>query len=102
MSKFKQGFVRGVKKEEAYQREQRRLKEKHEITDPDVVVVEKDNMWKFLIRFLAGLIRMLAAILLLTLASVGLLAIVYPSPRAELLQVLSDIIRQIFRLLGIG
>lgn len=100
--KFKEGFVRGVKKEKEYQKEQQRLREKHEINNPDVVVVEKDNMWKFLIRFLAGLIRMLAAILLLTLASVGLLALVYPAPRTELLQVLGDIIRQIFRLSGIG
>lgn len=101
MSKFKSGFVTGVKKEEAYQREQLRLHQKHEIQDLDVVVVEKDNMGKYLIRVFTGLIRLAASAVLLILAAIGVLALVYPAPRYELLLVAEQVLEQLRQMTGI-
>lgn len=99
MGKFKSNFVQAAKREQEREREQERLRKKHHVEDEGIVVVEKNNMVKFLIRNLARLIRIFATILLFTLATIGLLALVYPNVRIELLQVIQQIGMELHRML---
>lgn len=95
MSKFKNGFVTGVKKEEAQKAEQRNLHKKHHVADKNVVIVEKDNMAKFTIRSIGRLIQIVAAIVLCILAAIGLLTMLYPTLRVEFLDIMSRIYRDV-------
>lgn len=94
MGKFKKEFVTAVKEEQKKEAEQKKLHEKHRVEDENILVVERDNMVKFLIRNSARLIRILATVSLFILATIGLIALVYPEIRTELLLVLQKIFRE--------
>ena len=95
MGKFKKGLVEDIKQEQAFQRQQTNLKEKYNITEQEVVVVEKSNMVKFTAKAVAAVIRTVATICILFLAAVGLLALVYPNIRAQVAVTWNEIFRQI-------
>ena len=59
------------------------------------MIVEKNNMIKFFIRVIGGVIRIAATIIILLLAAIGLLTLLYPEIRVELVAVLQDIYNQI-------
>ena len=88
-NKFKTSLVSQVKAQEATEQEQKVLHEKHNIED------EKSNMTKFLISTVGGVIRTFATVVLLILAVIGLAAIIYPEPRADMIDILFDLIKQI-------
>lgn len=94
-NKFKTSLVSQVKAQEATEQEQKVLHKKHNIEDENVIVVEKSNMTKFLISTIGGVIRTFATIVLLILAVIGLTAIIYPEPRADMIDILFDLIKQI-------
>lgn len=100
MSKFKEGFAREAKKAIEQEKEQKRLHEKHGISDPDTVVVEKANMTKFLIRCIGRGIRVAATIIVFVLAAIGLMTILYPAIRAEFLTVFNEILYQVRTMTG--
>lgn len=85
MSKFKEGLVSGVKKKEEYRQHQNVLHKKHKIADSNVMIVEKNNLGKFTVRTIARMIQVAATIALCILATIGLIAMVYPNVRGELL-----------------
>ena len=60
-----------------------------EDVDEEVIVIEKNNMAKFLIKTFGIICVKAANILLVTLAIIGLVAIVYPEPRACLIEIFS-------------
>lgn len=93
MPKFK-GLVEKQRENAEYQEEQKSLREKHHIENEDVVVVEKDNMAKFSIRTMGNLIRILATIVILCLAAIGLTAIIYPEAREALLAIFQSAAEQ--------
>ena len=64
--------------------------------DVDVVVIERNNTLKFLIRSLGVIIRLFASITLITLAIIGIVAIVYPEPRFELLKILNNVLTELY------
>ncbi|MEF9839454.1 MAG: hypothetical protein RR869_08690 [Lachnospiraceae bacterium] len=101
MKKFKKGFVTGIKKEEEKKQEQIKLHKKHHIVDDGVLVVEKDNMTKFTIRSLVGLVRLVATIILCLLAAIGLLTMIYPEVRSEFLAIGLQIYTEARTLMGI-
>lgn len=90
-NKFKKGFVTEYKSKKQQQAEENRIKQKHHITDENVVVVEKSITLKFIIRILVLFIKTAAWIILIILAAVGLLCLIYPETRAALFDVLSGI-----------
>ena len=94
-NKFKTSLVSQVKAQEATVQEQKSLHEKHNIEDENIIVVEKSNMTKFLISTIGGVIRTLSTIILLILAIIGLTAIIYPEPRADLIDIMFDLVDQI-------
>jgi len=79
-----------VKEDKAYQQKQELLRKKHGLQNKNVVVVEKNNTIKFLVKTLAAVIRLVATVAILSFAVLGLVAIVYPSPRLELLYILNE------------
>ena len=68
-----------------------KVAKKHHIIDENVVVVEKSNTLKFIIRILVLFLKTAAWITLIILAAVGILCLIYPETRAALFDVLSGI-----------
>lgn len=101
MGKFRNGFVREVQEEKKREEEQRRLHEIHGIQDENLIVVEKNNMLKFLIRTVGRIIRYVATAVVFVLAAVGLLALIYPEVRGALFLVLSTILEDAGTMIGI-
>lgn len=100
MAKYKRKLVADIEKQKTEEKIQSDLKDKYNIPDPDVVVVEKSNMIKFLIHLLTSLLRLLCVLAVFCLAVCGLLALVYPEPRTALIQVFSSILKQLFSMLS--
>lgn len=100
MTKFREGFAREARKVIEQEKEQKRLHDKHGISDPDTVIVEKTNMAKFLIRCIGRGIRIAATIIVFILAAIGLMTILYPAVRAEFLTVFNEILYQVRTMTG--
>lgn len=99
MAKFNHVLVTGYRQQQEYKKKQLELKVKHHIDDPDVVVVEKNNMAKFTIKTLISVLRTTANILLVLLAIIGVLALIYPETRAGLLEIWKDTVNNLSHLL---
>lgn len=95
MSKFNTTLVKEVKEEEAFNSKQSKLKEKYNVADKDVIVVEKNNLIKFFVKTIGVIIRILLWIIFLSLASVGIIALVYPVPRKEVVNVFFEALMQL-------
>ena len=74
MSRF--NLSERIKKENAKEKEQIRLKKKHQINQENVVVVEKSNTYKFTIKTIIAFIKLIATVTLLILAVIGLTTLV--------------------------
>ena len=90
-NKFKKGFVAEYKNKKQQEAQENRIKQKHHIIDENVVVVEKSNTLKFIIRILVLFLKTAAWIILIILAAVGILCLVYPETRWALFDILSGI-----------
>lgn len=101
MGKFRNGFVQEVQEEKKREEEQRRLHEIHGIQDENLIVVEKNNMLKFLVRTAGHIVRLVATAAIFILAAVGLLALIYPEVRGELLLVLGTIFEDAKNMIGV-
>ena len=95
MSRIKRSLVSQIKEQQEFEKQQKELKRKHRIDEKNVIVVEKSNMTKFLIRTIGNVVRISATILILILASIGLTTLLYPQIRNELLIILRQIIEQL-------
>lgn len=93
-------LVAGIKEEIQFEENQKNLKEKHHIEDPNVVVIERNNFIKFFIQTGARILRMIATIVLLFLAVIGLITFIYPSLRSDLFLIIKDVQKQLIYLLG--
>ena len=99
--KYKRGLVKDIEEQRLCEKEQKELKKKHHISEQDErIVVEKDNMTKFFIRTGGSLVRIAANICIGALAIIGLAALVYPAPRAELLVVWKTILEELLGFIG--
>lgn len=92
---LKMSLIQGVKEQNKFNNEQSHLKEKYHIKDGNVVIVEKNNMIKFLIRYAITLFRFLFRIAIIVLATSGLLAFIYPSSRIALWNIIIQIKNQL-------
>ena len=101
MGQFRNGFVREVQEEKKREEEQRRLHEIHGIQDENLIVVEKNNMLKFLIRTVGRIVRFVATVAIFVLAAVGMLALIYPEVRGELFLVLGTIFEDAQNMIGV-
>lgn len=97
--KFKKTLVKQVKSDEKEELRQEQLKEKYRLKNNDVIVVEKSNTVKFLLRTLGGLVKLSATIIIFLLSIVGLAAIIYPASRAVLINQALQIYQELLHFL---
>ena len=96
--KFKNQLVEQMKQEEREKEHQESLKERYDIEE-DVVVVEKTNTIKFLLKTVLGGARLIIAILVFILALIGLTALIYPDSRSLLIRQGLQVWQEFMRLL---
>lgn len=96
--KFKNQMVEQIKQEEREKEHQEILKERYDIEE-DVVVVEKNNTIKFLLKTVLGGARLIIAILVFILALIGLTALIYPDSRSLLIRQGLQVWQEFLRLL---
>lgn len=92
MAKFKTSLVSKYKEDKKRQEEQQKLKDKHNIKDDNIVVVEKTNMTKFTVKMAIRLIKLIATICLLVLAAIGLTTLIFPETRESFLGIFQQVI----------
>lgn len=73
------------------EKEQENLKQKHDIEDENVVVVEKTPVFRYFLM----LCRVLFTILLFLLATVGAFSLLYPELRELFLKILSETLNSV-------
>lgn len=83
-------LVEKIEEEQAEERHQRQLKDKHGIEAENVVVVEKFSLTKFITKTFISFVKTLATIMLLVLAAVGIIALIYDEVRNPLIDILKD------------
>ena len=88
--KLKTGLIREVKENEKFTKKQKDIKLRHNISNENVLVVEKNNFVKFLINSFGRIIRLIATACLLVLAIIGLTALIYPTTRTGLWDIWQD------------
>lgn len=93
MGKFKAGVTR-YEEEFAEKERQRVLHEKHNISE-EILIVEKSNIFKFLVRVLIGGLKLCATISIICLASVGLIGLIYPETREAYVAIYEQIMSQL-------
>lgn len=94
MSKYKRGIVKDIAEKHKFEEEQQNLKKKYQL-DTEKIVVEKNNTFKFLIGVLGSLVRTVAQIVICAMAVIGIMTLIYPGPRAALIEVLYEIYQSI-------
>lgn len=93
--KFNSALQAGADEEKAAEKKQDKLKKKFGISGKNVIVVERTNTFKFVIKIIGVLLRFIASVVIIALAFVGLAALFYDGPRHELLIILNVVLREI-------
>ena len=88
-----------VKEDLAFKKEQEKLHEKHEGISEDTVIIEKSNMWKFMINFLQTVLRTMFGVITVGLSTIGLLTLIYPDTRLAFFDVINQIFNDLVGLL---
>lgn len=91
---LKVGLVKQARELQREAANQQELKEKYRI-DEDVLIVEKTNTLKFLLRYGTDFLQLVFRIILIGLAFIGLCSLVYPAPRQAMFQLFSDTFNQL-------
>ena len=85
----KQQRVPGLKAKFELEHEQELLRRQHNISKPDVVVVERKNpvvnIWTHTLKYIFLFVRICAIICIAALAITGLAALIFPAPRYEMI-----------------
>lgn len=81
-----------IRKQQEFEKEQKELHRKYMEEPEHVVIKEKNNTIKFLIRTGSLLLKSLVSVLICCLAAIGILTLVYPDIR----EAFFSILRQIF------
>lgn len=76
--------------------EQDALREKYGLTDENVVVKETSNTGKFLIKTMTNILKTLASVLVLVLASIGIITLIYPESRNLLFETIQNAFAGLF------
>lgn len=93
MGRYKNATILNAEIEE--QKLQTKLRQKHNINNENVVVVEKNNTFKFIVRVFIIIIKATAGIALITLAAIGIYTLAEPELRALFFNFLNQAISNI-------
>lgn len=94
MRKFKNVGVREYKQQEKERKKQEKLLKKHNLEKENVVIVEKANVFKFIIKTLINIIKIAGSIILIILATIGLIGLIYPETRNAYYEIYNSIVNQ--------
>ena len=100
MGKFRKELVREVKREEENRKKQKKLREKFDIPK-DVVIVEKTNTFKFLVNVTGGVIKTAVLIIIFLLTVIGIVSLVLPVSRNELIHQFMITMKELRNFIGI-
>lgn len=75
-------------------------KDKYNINNEDVVVIEKSNTFKFIINILIAIGKIIIYTILLTLAFIGLISIIIPETRDILIVQTDSVINEFLKMIG--
>lgn len=100
MGKFRKELVREVKREEENRKKQKKLREKFDIPK-DVVIVEKTNTFKFLVNVTGGVIKTAVLIIIFLLTVIGIVSLVFPVSRNELIHQFIITMKELRNFIGI-
>lgn len=82
MNKFNKKIVSAIKNEEIDKKHQEQLKNKYHIPEEDTrIIVEKNNIIKFVINTAWSILRVLVNIIIFFFAVAGAAAIIFPESR---------------------
>lgn len=84
-----------IMKEKNFIKEQDDLHKKHKDVDEDKVIIETSNSYKFTVNIIKSVFKLISEIMLVILASIGILTLIYPGTRRELYKILYEITMQI-------
>ena len=90
-NKLKKGCVSEFNESRRRELEEIKIRQKHNISDEKVVVIEKSNTVKFLFKVLLNGIKTAAWIILIILAAIGMMCLIYPETRTEFFKIISEI-----------
>lgn len=100
MGKFRKELVREVKREEENRKKQKKLRKKFDIPK-DVVIVEKTNTFKFLVNVTGGVIKTAVLIIIFLLTVIGIVSLVFPVSRNELIHQFMITMKELRNFIGI-
>lgn len=75
-------------------------KDKYNINNDDVVVIEKSNTFKFVVNILVAIGKIMIYTILLALALVGIVSIIIPETRDILIIQSDSVINEFFKMIG--
>ena len=88
------------KREEENRKKQKKLREKFNIPK-DVVIVEKTNTFKFLVNVTGGVIKTAVLIIIFLLTVIGIVSLVFPVSRNELIHQFMITMKELRNFIGI-
>lgn len=84
-----------LKAEKEFKENQQRLHGKHTSVPDNAVIVEKSTAVRATLGFVKGMGKTIAGVIFILLAAIGVLTLIYPSCRSELLTVLQGMFIEI-------
>ncbi|WP_302387002.1 hypothetical protein [Emergencia timonensis] len=93
--KFQKGFVEEYEDQLQEEDTQRELRQKYAVPDDKTVNIVKLSPWQFLIEKAVNWGRKFLAVIFLIFFAIGLLAMLYPKPRAEMLILFHEILDEV-------
>ncbi len=91
--------IEKIKADAQHRQEQRKLKEKYNIPDENVIIKEKSHILKFLIKTGIALVKAVASMVVIGLCTIGILTLVYPETREPFFGIISQLLEQLHILL---
>lgn len=82
-------------RETEFRNEQAALHEKHKDIDQNKVIVEKSMAVKHTYSFIKSICRTIVGVLFILLVAIGVITLIYPELRTELISILSTIYNEI-------
>ena len=71
-----------INEEQDFKKKQRKLHKKHDKIPEDTVIIEKNGTMKIIVGLLRAIIRKLFGLIVIALATIGILTLIYPETRA--------------------
>lgn len=102
MSNENKTLIRKYKETEEENSYQKDLRQKHNIENEDVYIVEKSNIFKFILRVIYYIFRIVLSVAFIALAAIGLICLIYPETRNAYESVWNSIVNNLFQLIGGG